>query len=162
MTPLARAFRATNLHKRIKDSKEPAFARSYRSAQSGSPTTPREVYVLLLPLGPDRVSKHLPRRTRLRRPAGLEENRSVPPSYFVQGTLVLYTCRPQLSNPFLAFFTPAPFHRYFPISRSYLSLISSESRLRSVMMAEESAVGHSQELVERSAGILRATACKIR
>jgi hypothetical protein len=53
--------------------------------------------MLLLLLGPDRVSKHLPRRTRLRRPAGLEENRSVPPNCFVQGTSLFYTTPGQLS-----------------------------------------------------------------
>jgi len=32
----------------------------------------------LLPHGPSGVHRHLPRRTQLRRPTGLEENRSIP------------------------------------------------------------------------------------
>ena len=99
MTPLARVMPGHKPPPEDQDSKEPAFARSCRSAQSGYPAAPREVYVLLLPHGPDRVSKHLPRRTRLRRPAGLEENRPVPYRLFCfQGTRVLYTSRCQLSN----------------------------------------------------------------
>src|SRR5437868_3588867 len=57
---------------------KPIFARSCRSAQSGCPTAPREVHLPLLPHGPSGVHRHLPRRTRLRRSAGPEENRSVP------------------------------------------------------------------------------------
>src|SRR5437588_12698707 len=58
--------------------RKPIFARSCRSAQSGNPTTPREVHLPLLPHRPGGVHKHLPRRTRLRRSAGPEENRPVP------------------------------------------------------------------------------------
>lgn len=58
--------------------RKPIFARSCRSAQSGSPTAPREVHLPLLPHGPSGVHRHLPRRTRLRRSAGPEENRPVP------------------------------------------------------------------------------------
>src|SRR5438874_1328684 len=58
--------------------RKPIFARSCRSAQSGCPTAPREVHLPLLPHGPSGVHRHLPRRTRLRRSAGPEENRSVP------------------------------------------------------------------------------------
>src|SRR5438034_8377182 len=57
--------------------RKPIFARSCRSAQSGSPTAPREVHLPLLPHGPSGVHRHLPRRTRLRRSAGPEENRPV-------------------------------------------------------------------------------------
>src|SRR2546428_8566500 len=57
---------------------KPIFAQSCRSAQSGHPTAPREVHLPLLPHGPSGVHRHLPRRTRLRRSAGPEENRSVP------------------------------------------------------------------------------------
>lgn len=79
MTPLARVMSGHRPPPEgKKDIKEPIFAQSCRSAQPGDPTAPREVYVLLLPHGPDRVSKHLPRRTQLRRPAGLEKNRPVP------------------------------------------------------------------------------------
>src|SRR5438874_12979007 len=58
--------------------RKPIFARYCRSAQSGSPTAPREVHLPLLPHGPSGVHRHLPRRTRLRRSAGPEENRPVP------------------------------------------------------------------------------------
>src|SRR5215471_17784698 len=58
--------------------RKPIFARSCRSAQSGYPTAPREVHLPLLPHGPSGVRRHLPRRTRLRRSAGPEENRPVP------------------------------------------------------------------------------------
>src|SRR5216683_7653061 len=58
--------------------RKPIFARSCRSAQSGCPTAPREVHLPLLPHGPSGVHRHLPRRTRLRRSAGPEENRPVP------------------------------------------------------------------------------------
>src|SRR5215472_15787076 len=58
--------------------RKPIFARSCRSAQSGHPTAPREVHLPLLPHGPSGVHRHLPRRTRLRRSAGPEENRPVP------------------------------------------------------------------------------------
>src|SRR5215469_4207192 len=61
-----------------KEHRKPIFARSCRSAQSGCPTAPREVYLPLLPHRPGGVHKHLPRRTRLRRSAGPEENRPVP------------------------------------------------------------------------------------
>ncbi len=57
--------------------KRPIFARSCRSAQSGCPAAPREVVLPLLPHGPGGVRRHLPRRTRLRRSAGPEENRPV-------------------------------------------------------------------------------------
>src|SRR5579883_1776199 len=58
--------------------RKPVFARSCRSAQSGNPTAPREVRLPLLPHEPGGVRRHLPRRTRLRRSAGPDENRPVP------------------------------------------------------------------------------------
>src|SRR5712692_6670865 len=71
--------------------RKPIFARSCRSAQSGCPTAPREVHLPLLPHGPSGVHRHLPRRTRLRRSAGLEENRPVPFVLFPRGTRLLYS-----------------------------------------------------------------------
>src|SRR5258707_5441439 len=79
--------------------RKPIFARSCRSAQSGCPTAPREVHLPLLPHGPSGVHRHLPRRTRLRRSAGPEENRPVP--IFLCGTPVLYSRGGELSIVFL-------------------------------------------------------------
>ncbi len=78
--------------------RKPIFARSCRPAQPGYPTAPREVHLPLLPHGPSGVHRHLPRRTRLRRSAGPEENRSVPLGIHLCRTATFYSYGGQMSS----------------------------------------------------------------
>src|SRR6266487_3123626 len=87
---------------KVDEHRKPIFARSCRSAQPGYPTAPREVHLPLLPHGPSGVHRHLPRRTRLRRSAGPEENRSVPLTFLRCGTPTFYSSGRQLSSKILA------------------------------------------------------------
>src|SRR6266516_1258383 len=86
---------------KVDEHRKPIFARSCRSAQPGYPTAPREVHLPLLPHGPSGVHIHLPRRTRLRRSAGPEENRSVPLTFLRCGTPTFYSSSRQLSSKIL-------------------------------------------------------------
>src|SRR2546430_723024 len=81
--------------------RRPIFTRSCRLAQSGTPATPREVHLPLLPHGPSGVHRHLPRRTQLRQSTGPEENRSVPLT-LVSGTKLFYSCWLFLSRQIFA------------------------------------------------------------
>src|SRR6266566_4010797 len=71
----------------------------------------------------------------------------------------------RLSSQEQRYFTPVDFvcqDRYLPISRLYFSFASAGILLRSVIIAVESAPGHSQVLALRSAGIFCATLRRMR
>jgi hypothetical protein len=131
MTGRKQAHPQTN--KEVVKNRKPIFARSCRSAQPGTPAAPREVHLPLLPHGPSGVHEHLPRRTRLRRPAGPEENRSVSLQHFLSVRQTYHT--PASPNCQL---------QYLPSSRLYFSSTAGGIWARSVMIAVARALAQPQ------------------